>query len=244
VRFWKSRAIDGTIKNVTVSRTGKHWFVAFQVEMDIPDPVHPADAWIGIDLGVATFAACSDGTLIPPINALRTQESKLACAQQKLAQKVKFSQNWKKQQARIRHMHTRIAHCRYDFLHKHSTTISKNHAVVVVEDLQVRTMRSQPKAQWTNQASTSRPSQDSIRRSSIRSGVCFAVCWSTNKPGAVALWLPSTPAIPRSGVLHVVTSVPKTRYNRPCSPVRHVAIATMQISSPHAISSLSGWERG
>jgi len=140
VRFWKSRAIDGIIKNVTVSRTGKHWFVAFQVEMDIPDPVHPADAWVDIDLGVATFAACSDGTLIPPINALRTQESKLARAQQKLAQKVKFSQNWKKQQARIRCMHTRIANCRYDFLHKHSTTISKNHAVVVVEDLQVRTM--------------------------------------------------------------------------------------------------------
>jgi len=140
VRFWKSRALDGTIKNITVSRTGKHWFVAFQVEMALPDPVHPSGTWVGIDLGIATFAACSDGTLIPPLNALRTQEHKLARAQRKLAKKVKFSQNWKKQQARIRRIHSKIAHCRHDFLHKHSTAISKNHAVIVVEDLQIRNM--------------------------------------------------------------------------------------------------------
>jgi len=72
LRFWKSRDIDGTIKNVTVSRRGRHWFVAFQVELDVPAPVHPSATWVGIDLGIATFAACSDGTLIPPVNALRT----------------------------------------------------------------------------------------------------------------------------------------------------------------------------
>src|SRR5215475_9846402 len=38
VRFWKSREIGGTIKNITISRTGKHRFVAFQVEEELPDP--------------------------------------------------------------------------------------------------------------------------------------------------------------------------------------------------------------
>jgi putative transposase len=140
VRFWKSRPIDGTIKNVTVSRTGKHWFVAFQVEMEFPEPVHPSTAEVGIDLGIAAFAALSDGTLLPPLNALRTHERKLARAQQALSRKVKFSQNWKKQKARINTLHTRIANCRRDFLHQHSTTISKNHAVICVEDLQVKQM--------------------------------------------------------------------------------------------------------
>ena len=140
VRFWKSRAIDGTIKNVTVSRTGKHWFVAFQVEMDMPDPVHPSTAQVGIDLGIATFAAFSDGTLLPPLHALRTNEHKLARAQQLLSRKVTFSQNWKKQKARVTRLHTTIANCRHDFLHQHSTQISKNHAVIVVEDLQVQNM--------------------------------------------------------------------------------------------------------
>lgn len=140
VRFWKSRAIEGTIKQVTVSRCGKHWFVAFQVEMDIAEPVHPSSSWVGIDMGVATFAALSDGTVIRPLNALRTYEAKLARAQQDLARKVKFSQNWRKQKHKITQIHTKIAHCRHDFLHKHSTEISKNHAVIVVEALQVRNM--------------------------------------------------------------------------------------------------------
>ena len=41
-------------QNVTVSRQGQHWFVALQVELDVPAPVHPAMAEVGIDLGIAT----------------------------------------------------------------------------------------------------------------------------------------------------------------------------------------------
>lgn len=140
VRFWKSRDIDGSIKNVTVSRTGKHWFVAFQVEMDLPEPVHASSTAVGIDLGIATFAAFSDGTLLPPLNALRTHERKLARAQQALARKQKFSQNWKKQKARITTLHTRIANCRHDFLHQLSTETSNNYAVICLENLQVKNM--------------------------------------------------------------------------------------------------------
>lgn len=140
LRFWKSRDIEGTIKNVTIRREGKDWAVSFQTERDIDMPVHPATAAVGIDLGIAMFAALSDGTLHPPLNAYRTAQVKLAKAQRRAATKVKFSKNWQKCQAHIRHVHTKIAHCRHDFLHKLATQISKNHAVVVVEDLQVRNM--------------------------------------------------------------------------------------------------------
>jgi putative transposase len=140
VEFWHSREIEGTVKNVTVSRQGKHWFVAFQVEMDLPEPVHAASAEVGIDLGIATFAAFSDGALHPPLNAYRRVEKKKARMQRKLAGMVTYSQNWKKQQQRIAQLDIRIANCRYDFLHKISTETSKNHAVIVLEDLQVRNL--------------------------------------------------------------------------------------------------------
>ena len=42
--------------------------------------------------------------------------------------------------ARVQKIHTRIANARRDFLHKTTTTISKNHAMVCIEDLQVRNM--------------------------------------------------------------------------------------------------------
>ncbi len=140
VSFWKSRGIEGTIKNVTVSRRGEHWFVSFQVEIDVDEPSHPSSAAVGIDMGIACFAARSDGERIKPLGAFRRHEAKLAREQQKLSAKVKFSNNWIKQKRKVNRVHQQIANLRHDFLHKESTKISKNHAVVVVEDLKVSNM--------------------------------------------------------------------------------------------------------
>jgi putative transposase len=95
---------------------------------------------VGIDLGIATFAALSDGRLQPPLNAYRRVEKNKARLQRKLAGMVKYSQNWKKQQHRIAQLGIRIANCRHDFLHKLSTETSKSHAVIVLEDLQMKNM--------------------------------------------------------------------------------------------------------
>jgi IS605 OrfB family transposase len=65
---------------------------------------------------------------------------KLAKQQRKLSRKKKFSSNWKKQQRKIAKLHHRIACIRKDFLHKASTIISKNHAVIIIEDLKVSNM--------------------------------------------------------------------------------------------------------
>ncbi len=65
---------------------------------------------------------------------------KLAKQQRKLSRKKKFSSNWKKQQRKIAKLHHHIACIRKDFLHKTSTTISKNHAVIIIEDLKVSNM--------------------------------------------------------------------------------------------------------
>jgi len=53
---------------------------------------------------------------------------------------VKYSCNWQKQQRRIAKLDSRTAHCRHDCLHPLSTATSKTHAVIVVEDLQVKHM--------------------------------------------------------------------------------------------------------
>jgi putative transposase len=55
VEFWHSRPLEGTVKNVTVSRQGKYWFVAFQVEMEVPNPRHPATAAAILILDLKTY---------------------------------------------------------------------------------------------------------------------------------------------------------------------------------------------
>ena len=140
VKFRKSCIIDGEIRNVTISRAGGRWYVAIQTEKEIPDPAHPSTTAVGGDRGVANLLTLSDGTMFLPVTAYRDLQRKLARAQRRLAKKVRFSANWRRQKAVITRLHQSIAAMRKTVLHQISTAISQNHAVVVLEDLKVRNM--------------------------------------------------------------------------------------------------------
>lgn len=140
LRYRNSRDILGVAKNITVSANGGKWFASIQTEREVEQPVHPATGIVGIDVGIARFATLSDGSHIEPLNTFRKHQQRLARYQRAMSRKTKFSSNWKKAKARVQKIHTRIANVRRDFLHKTSTTISKNHAIVCIEDLQVRNM--------------------------------------------------------------------------------------------------------
>jgi putative transposase len=84
------------------------------------------------------------------VNSFRKAEKKLVCEQRKLSRKIKGSQNWHKQKAVVARLHIRIADIRNDYLHKCSTTISKNHALVVLEDLKVSNMSASAKGSIEN----------------------------------------------------------------------------------------------
>lgn len=140
VRYRNSRKVLGTVKNVTVSRSGDNWFVSIQTEREVETPKHPAISAVGIDMGIARFATLSNGDIVMPLNSFKKHEKILAREQRKLARKVKFSNNWYKQKKKITRLHQRISNVRTDFLHKATTTLSQNHAVVVLENLRIKNM--------------------------------------------------------------------------------------------------------
>ncbi|MGX2973719.1 RNA-guided endonuclease InsQ/TnpB family protein [Ursidibacter arcticus] len=139
VRYRNSRDVVGEIKNVTVSQKCGRFFVSIQTEFEYEIPTHKGEE-IGIDMGIARFATLSNGEFFEPLNAFKTDKGKLAKLQRQLKNKVKFSQNWQKLKAKIAKLHHKIANCRKDFLHQTSSQISKNHAMIYVEDLQVSNM--------------------------------------------------------------------------------------------------------
>ena len=137
--YRNSRDMLGTPKNVTVScRCGK-WYAAIQTEREVDQPLPHGEA-VGIDVGIARFATLSDGTFFAPLNSFKRHEQRLARYQRAMSRKVKFSNNWKKAKARVQRIHARIGDARRDYLHKASTAISKNHAIVCIEDMQVSNM--------------------------------------------------------------------------------------------------------
>ncbi|WP_168787370.1 RNA-guided endonuclease InsQ/TnpB family protein [Paraburkholderia aromaticivorans] len=137
IRYRKSRSVLGEVRNVTVSQSGGKWFASIQTQREVDVPLPTATSAIGIDVGIARFATLSDGSHVAALNSFRKHEQRLARYQRHMARKKKFSRNWKKTKARVQKIHTDIANARKDFLHKASATISKNHALVCIEDLQV-----------------------------------------------------------------------------------------------------------
>lgn len=140
MRYRNSRQVTGVVKNVTVSQSCGKWFISIQTESEVSTPVHPSVSMVGLDAGVAKLATLSDGTVFEPVNSFQKNQKKLARLQRQLSHKVKFSNNWQKQKRKIQCLHSRIANIRRDYLHKVTTTISKNHAMIVIEDLKVSNM--------------------------------------------------------------------------------------------------------
>ena len=140
VRYRNSREVLGTVKNVTVSSSQGKWFVSIQTEREVEPPAHPSASMVGVDLGIVRFATLSDGTVFEPVNSFKKQQERLSRQQRAMAHRQKFSNNWKMAKVKVTKTHQKIANVRRDYLHKATTALSKNHAVVVVEDLQVRNM--------------------------------------------------------------------------------------------------------
>ncbi|MCD6874240.1 transposase [Escherichia coli] len=140
MRYRNSRQVTGVVKNVTVSQSCGKWYISIQTESEVSTPVHPSASMVGLDAGVAKLATLSDGTVFEPVNSFQKNQKTLARLQRQLSRKVKFSNNWQKQKRKIQRLHSRIANIRRDYLHKVTTTVSKNHAMIVIEDLKVSNM--------------------------------------------------------------------------------------------------------
>ena len=140
MRYRNSRQVTGVVKNVTVSQSCGKWYISIQTESEVSTPVHPSASMVGLDAGVAKLATLSDGTVFEPVNSFQKNQKKLARLQRQLSRRVKFSNNWQKQKRKIQRLHSCIANIRRDYLHKVTTTVSKNHAMIVIEDLKVSNM--------------------------------------------------------------------------------------------------------
>lgn len=139
IRYRNSRNVLGIIKNVTISQKCSKWYVSVQTEFE-QETLQPKGGEIGIDMGIVRFATLSNGEYFKPINAFKNLKGKLAKLQKQFKHKTKFSRNWQKLKDKIAKLHHKIANIRKNYLHQISSKISKNHAIVYVEDLQVANM--------------------------------------------------------------------------------------------------------
>jgi len=135
------RPVEGKIKtcNVLKSSTGK-WWVSLSCE-DVPVQVLPVNPLpVGIDVGIESFAALSDGTVIENPKFLKKSPKRLAQAQRKLELQEKGSPERTKIKKVVAKIHERIAFQRSHFAHQESRKIVNQYGKIFVEDITVNEM--------------------------------------------------------------------------------------------------------
>jgi putative transposase len=103
------------ILSATVSEQAGHWYASIQVEQERAVPVNTGPV-VGVDLGVKTLAALSDGTVIPNPKPLKQRLKKIKRLHRAVTRKPKGSHNRKKVARKLGTAYRRVSNQRANTL--------------------------------------------------------------------------------------------------------------------------------
>ena len=143
VRLAEPLRYTGKIMSYVVSTYAGEWFVSVQVETntDARPRCEAPNSSVGIDVGLSHIAVASDGTTLDMPKSLKRLDEHLKALQRKLSKKAKRSRNRSKALRRKQKVQRRIDNIRQDAVHKFTATITKNHGIVVTENLNIEGMK-------------------------------------------------------------------------------------------------------
>jgi len=138
------RSFTGKIKTTTISKTksGKY-YVSFQVDDGMELPLTKSismDKVLGIDVGLNSYIATSNGEKIDGLKPLRESEKRMVVVQKRFSRKQKGSKNSGKARIRLARIHEKIANQRLDFQHKLSHQLINDNDAIVLESLNITGM--------------------------------------------------------------------------------------------------------
>jgi len=144
VKMRLHRPIIGKVKTCCIHRVGGKWFVCFAVEQE-DDSLPPCDEAIGLDAGLNSFLALSNGEFVDNPRFFRRDEKALAKAGRKQAKTKKRSRDKitcerRKANKVLSRIHERIRNRRHDFVHQTARRIVNRFGVIAVEKLNVKGM--------------------------------------------------------------------------------------------------------
>jgi putative transposase len=126
---------------VTVSlHPSGRWHISIRFDDPTIKPLPVNENAIGIDLGVKSLIAGSNGEKITNPKHFKKHQKHLKKAQKNLTRKQKGSKNREKARIKVAKIHLEISDSRKDFLHKLTTRLVRENQVIAVESLAVKNM--------------------------------------------------------------------------------------------------------
>ena len=135
------RKIGGTIKTLAIKREGKDYYAIFTTINEIKVPQVENTNPVGIDLGLDSFVAISDGTKIEKPKFMQQKRKKIAKWQKIVARRNKGSKRREIAKARLQKAYEYSTNQSDDYLHKLSDALVKSgYTSFAVEDLHIQNM--------------------------------------------------------------------------------------------------------
>lgn len=145
VRFrGAKRGLRGTPKTLTVRREGDRWRITVFCANVPAIPLEPADAQVGIDVGISELVATSNGERIGNPRHLRRSLGRLADLQRLVAGRKRGSHLRRKAARQVGRLHRKIARQRRDLAHQISRRLVNEYGLIVHEQLQISNMVRRP----------------------------------------------------------------------------------------------------
>ena len=139
VKLKLHRPVEGRIKQASVTLSGDgHWYVAFACDGVQPQPLPSSGASIGVDVGITTFAALSNGELVANPRPYETAQRALGKAQRVASRRKRGSHRRRKAVRQLAKKHDRVSRVRLDFHHKTALDLVRRFDVIAVENLNVK----------------------------------------------------------------------------------------------------------
>ncbi len=139
IRVIVHRQMEGKFKFARIVLRPSGWYLQCLCETE-PEPLPKKDNALGLDMGIRSLVADSNGHVIDNPKHAKKSAKKLAHAQRKLAKCKKGSNRRKKAKHNVARHHERIANQRKDTLHKASRYYVDRYQTIVIEDLKPANM--------------------------------------------------------------------------------------------------------
>lgn len=140
VKMRETLRFTGKVCYAVVFRKADHWYASIVVDVENPYRSRTADGSIGVDLGIKTYAALSDGARLQAPKALGANLKKLRRLSKSHSRKKPGSKNHVKSAMKLARLHEHISDIRNDYINKFTSKLCKENQLVVFEDLAVRNM--------------------------------------------------------------------------------------------------------
>jgi putative transposase len=139
---WSRQIPEGcSSSTITVKLDARgRWFVCLLVDDHTVKPLPKADKSIGLDVGITSLIATSNGDKIANPKHFKRLHKNLGRVQKALSRKQKRSKNRHKARLKVAKVHGQITDARKDFLHKLTTQLVRENQTIVVEDLAIKNM--------------------------------------------------------------------------------------------------------